>query len=467
MDGQNGGNEPVNPQAPEGMAGSTNTPVDTGAMASDGAMSAENARATGTGAEAAGGAVADTETAGGNAVGGAIFSDPNLTIEKDAIPEDVPASTAGAAGNASRVAAAFASTDASQNAALAPSGNGAITQSTATGDIKLAKTPRKKMGKLPLIVGIGVVAIVAIVVILLMTMGGGANNNPRGDFETYYKLVVEGPSEVVEETSDDEDEDTEIEEYYGEELAGTITMICDEDEEDCTEEGLVYDTTSVDADNDDQENWYLLRGDFAVMDDEGRNSYLDEVRGSYQAYLNSLDDATDELRDASLPYHGLLLAVIDFMDIDNIRQKAVDEYLTQGKDAAQEYIEGQIPVAQDETAMSVLGSLRVYFDEYLESLEYYNNAGCLENDGEIDGCSEVVYGNSQNIEREENMNRLLTLVSDNFGAVEHSFRVQTKRLKAMNDGEEFVEEEEEDYADEVDSNEEIVDISDEEDDNEE
>ncbi len=72
MDGQDGGSEPINPPNPQ--AGASPVPEN-----SDGAM-ADNNATMGTGV-GAGGALAST--------GGPIFSDPSLTIEKDAIPEEI------------------------------------------------------------------------------------------------------------------------------------------------------------------------------------------------------------------------------------------------------------------------------------------------------------------------------------------------------------------------------------------
>lgn len=428
MDGQNGGNELVNPQNPEGagLPESNDTP----------------------------------------ASGGAIFSDPNLTIEKDAIPEefsgadagdvaDAPATTAAASGDASRVAAAFASTDASQNKSLIPSGANAVTQSTATGDIKLGKTPRRKRSKIPLIIiGIGVVAIITIVVILLVTQKGGVAGDPQSNFEAYYKLVVEGPSDDSASTDEEESENgegDEVEEYYdSEDLADTITMICDDDEEDCTEEGLVYDTVN-DVESDEQESWYLLRGDFSTLDSAERDAYINEVRETYQTYLNSFGDATSELKNDSVSYQELLLAIIDALDVDDIQQKVVEQYTTQGKDAAKEYIEERVPAVGDETAMTVMGPLRMYFDSYIESMDYFNSAGCLESDGEIGECDEIIRENEQAVEWEGAMDLSRGLVADNLDMAKRDFRIRTEKLKALNNGEEYREEEESDDVDGDDS----------------
>lgn len=416
MDGQNGGNEPVNPQNPEGagLPENNDTPVS----------------------------------------GGAIFSNPDLTIEKDAIPEkfsgadasdvaDAPAPTVAASGDASRVAAAFANTDASQNKSLVPSGANAVTQSTATGDIKLGKTPRRKRSKIPLIIiGIGVVAIIAIVVILLVTQKGGVAGDPQSNFEAYYKLVVEGPSDDL--ASTDTEESVETEEYYdSEDLADTITMICDDDEEDCTEEGLVYDTVN-DVENEDQESWYLLRGDFSTLDSAKRDAYINEVREAYQTYLNSSGDATSELKNDSVSYQELLLAIIDALDVENIQQKVMEQYTAEGKDAAKNYIEERVPAVGDEMAMMVMGPLRMYFDSYIERLDYFNSAGCLESDGGIDGCDEIIRENEQAVEWGEAMDLSRGLVADNLDMVKRDFRIRTEKLKALNNGEEYREEEEED-----------------------
>lgn len=166
MEGQNGGNEPTNPQNP----GGANTPAP------------ENG---------------DIFNSGAGLGGGGIYSNPDLTIDKDAIPEEVSNSPVNPpAGDAGRVAAAFANTDASQKAAMTPSIVGpTATQSTATGDIKLARGPRPKRSKAPfIIIGIGVVAIAVVAVVLMGVMRGesGSYEQTKTAFLEYANFMLKG-----------------------------------------------------------------------------------------------------------------------------------------------------------------------------------------------------------------------------------------------------------------------------------
>lgn len=422
MDGQNGGNEPVNPQNPEraGLPESNDTPVS----------------------------------------GGAIFSDPNLTIEKDAIPEefggadagdvaDAPATTAAASDDASRVAAAFASTDASQNKSLIPSGANAVTQSTATGDIKLGKTPRRKRSKIPLIIiGIGVVAIIAIVVILLVAQKGEVAGDPQSNFEAYYKLVVEGPSDDSASTDEEEgenEESDEIETDDGDDVNDILVIQdVDNDGNDSNDENDYMPIVATDeggSDDEEEETWYFLRGDFTAVDNADHDAYIGDVRSAYQAYLGSLSAGESELKSESELYQGLLMAVIATSDMERIAQKAAELYLAQGKPVAEEYVGSQIMPVQDETANMVMISLVDYFENYIKMLEIYRSADCIEADGSISECEkEEVYGNANFVEYEENMNWAADLISDNLSAVKSDFKARTETLRAMNNGEEVVDE---------------------------
>ncbi len=422
MDGQNGGNEPVNPQNPEGAGLPENN---------------------------------DTP-----ASGGAIFSNPDLTIEKDAIPEkfsgadasdvaDAPAPTATASGDASRVAAAFASTDASQNKSLVPSGANAVTQSTATGDIKLGKTPRRKRSKIPLIIiGIGVVAIIAIVVILLVTRKGGVAGNSQSNFEAYYKLVVEGPSDDSASTDEEEGENEESDETETDDGDGVNDILViqdvDNDGNDSNDENDYMPIVATDeggSGDEEEETWYFLRGDFTAVDNADHDAYIGDVRSAYQTYLGSLSAGESELKSESELYQGLLLAVIGASDMERIAQKTAELYLAQGKPAAEEYVDSQIVPVQDETANMVMISLVDYFENYIKMLEIYRSADCIETDGSINECEkEEVYSNANFAEYEENMNWAADLISDNLSAVKSDFKARTETLRAMNNGEEVVDE---------------------------
>lgn len=119
---------------------------------------------------------------------GGIFSTPDLTISAENLPPEVTngasapeVAAAHTASNQSRIAAAFAKTDAtaqqqSVEDAMQIIPNSNLTSSSATGDIKLQPTPKKR-SKLPVIL----VAIVGIalagVAVALQFLNGGSTTN--------------------------------------------------------------------------------------------------------------------------------------------------------------------------------------------------------------------------------------------------------------------------------------------------
>lgn len=172
-----------------------------------------------------------TPSADDGASGGGIFSTPDLTIESENIPANVGGApvideTAGtpSSDNSSRIASAFANTDATSqlqdvNAIMQSRSN--MTTSTATGDIKLAPSTKPK-SKAPLIIIVllvlaGVGALVWATVTGRLSFGDDGSNavsvieesvTPAKEFEevivaAYYnrlnteQLFIEGTSNVL------------------------------------------------------------------------------------------------------------------------------------------------------------------------------------------------------------------------------------------------------------------------------
>lgn len=125
----------------------------------------------------------DSNSTPSDASQGGIFSTPDLTISAENLPSEVTtgASTpevaaANASANQSRIAAAFAKTDASAKQQAVASDmqiipNSNLTSSTATSDIKLTPS-KKKRSKLPLILVAVAVIICVGVAVALQLLGG-------------------------------------------------------------------------------------------------------------------------------------------------------------------------------------------------------------------------------------------------------------------------------------------------------
>lgn len=426
MDGQNGGNEPMNPANPQGAAPGMGPNAPEGAgFGTDTANSAGAGSVPGIAPSSGAGMAnpASTESgydASSEATGRAIFSNPDLTIEKDAIPEELGGAEAAPSGNdentgnANRVAAAFASTDASKKA-LIPIPNNNITQSTATGDIKLAPTPRRKRSKLPWIIGAGVVAVAAIIVIVVL-MGGGGGTSTQTAFDSYYKLVVNGPDSSTENTENEDETENDNSDFYVYE------------EDDVSEEN-----TSISEDAEDgfegvkQENWFLLRGGPATLSDEEYESYANTLRSSYQDFFDSLDD---EQKNENESYRELLYTVIEASNIERTEQEIVKIYRAEGKSRASEYIGQRMFGAQDMTAAMVMTPLSIYFNDYLKSLEIYDIFRCISPEGAILECEDSgIYDDQNFLTYQEEMSDSMWSVISNTEIVKDDFKVRTEALR--------------------------------------
>lgn len=368
MDGQDGGSEPINPPNPQ--AGASPVPEN-----SDGAM-ADNNATMGTGV-GAGGALAST--------GGPIFSDPSLTIEKDAIPEEISGVeremdtpvTAVASGNAGRVAAAFASTDASRGAAMVPSGSNAMTQSTATGDIRLAPTPRKKMSKLPFIIGAGVLAIVVIVAALLLTRGGGGDT--MQSFSDYYDYSQRLFGGVVDDVDIDNDEG---EDWRSEEEQARVDQIEDnvepidegEDNTDETEEGSEGAEEEIELSS---ETIGELRRKFDIFKQDAESSRVAR-KDSIKQKIAALDQ--------------YILIAERAVAVEKAESTVIEAYTSGGEDGVRDYIKGMILDDQEDDLYAISDAEADYYAAFIEMYIGNERIGCVR-DGEVDyDCVVDYYG---------------------------------------------------------------------------
>lgn len=403
MDGQNGGNEPVNP---------SNNGV-------GGAMLPDDASLMG---------------------GGAIYSDPNLTIEKDAIPEavnnapsgaetgvvfvadpsndtintastanvastaningtdnnvnTVGAGTMGDAGNAGRVATAFANTDASKNAMMAPgmATGSAITQSTATGDIKLSPTRRPMNGrsKLPLIIGGIVIAAMLIAVVTLLVMRGKGGGSVTETFNEYYdysqKLFAPADDEGETDNGDDWRSEEELEQIRQQEAAeaeNDTSEIFVEDEED-------------DGDYTDEENENAEGEGVEAEDPELSPETIVELRAKFDKFKQAADvsksSKVNDIRgkiDTLDKYLGLMERAIS---IDKVSDEVLGTYVNHGEDATRELL-NNMRLADQEDMLYTISDMQVdYYSDMVGVYVENERIGCAK-DGEIDpDCAARYYG---------------------------------------------------------------------------
>ena len=348
MDGQNGGNEPI-------------TPVDSGSIDAPISPTPEYNNNT-----------APMPDAGaGFTPGGAIYSEPDLTVEKDAIPEAISeapvdtatnTSTPAVTNNAERVASVFANTDATRNMMAS-----ATTQSTATGDIRLAPTPRKRMSKLPIIIGAGVIAVLAVVlVVLLLNRGGG---NVTQAFTEYYDYA----QEIFENGLEDADEDYDEDEEY-----------VDEDEED-------EDEDEEDEDSEDgEENEAVWLSNESII----------ELRKKFDVFKRALDanksEKADSIREKATTLDQYLKTVEWMIATDETKAEMIELYNSDGEDAVRELLQGMVKDDQeDRDIMDILSERTAYYyAAYMEMYVASKQIGCIRE-------SEVKNDNSETDDDEE------------------------------------------------------------------
>lgn len=356
MDGQNGGNEPMNPfgngagnASVGGVQPETPNPTNDGADSNnvptiEGTNNVpSDVSAPGDTALPSSDGVAFPDNAG-SMEGGAIYSDPDLTISKDAIV--APGVAMGSA----------------------------ITQSTATGDIKL--TPTRRLGgrgiKVPLIIGGIIIAIMIIVVVVLLLMRAGGSGNITQDFNEYYDYS----QKLFTPREEDDREETEIAEDA---IAEDIDDEADGDD-DLAEDGV-----------DDEEE-----GEAETEDPELSPETIVELRAKFDKFKQSADasrsNKIENLRgkiDTLDKYLGLAERAVA---VEKVERGVLETYINHGEDATRELL-SNMQLADQEDRLYAFANTQVnYYGDMVGMYIESERIGCAK-EGEIDtGCVARYYG---------------------------------------------------------------------------
>lgn len=269
--------------------------------------------------------------------------------------------------NKSRIASAFAQTDATQKSdqlsdqmadqdaisgtvlpAASANGFGSnSTTSSATGDIKIPGM--KKKSKAPLIL--------AAVVLLIAGIGAGAysivqnlgGSEPSADpttlFAKYRELVVDGTEQLRTKLSES-------------------------------------------VSNDGSPSWFFFKINQSIFTNSEREQYLKEVSEKYTNFEDAVakcpaqTNETNSLEILMTNYEPLLTLMIQTLSINALKQEVLSHYTEGGESAAYNYIVTTAPTDDsNDTSQSMRNSLkailRSYLDAELNLIQVYDTWGCV------------------------------------------------------------------------------------------
>lgn len=279
-----------------------------------------------------------------------IFSSPDLSVNSENLGEIKPELSN---ENKSRIASAFAQTDATQkqdqlseqmadqdaiSGTVIPATNS--TTSTATGDIKLSGA--KKKSKLPLVFAALVLFAVigGVAVWLVLGRKDGGSTQPvtaKEAFSAYEDYLKNGPENLR--------------------------------------------SNQERGDNDE----YFLFGvtNSNIISESELSSYLKELTARYNTFSSMLG-SMESLGGVNLDqYSRMLTLFVKSASLRELRQGLLDRYLDNGPNSAYNYISEVVPKQPDNEeyyAMKKISSaLEAYLNDELNLVELYQDIGCIDN----------------------------------------------------------------------------------------
>lgn len=264
--------------------------------------------------------------------------------------DETAAAPSSSSDNSSRIASAFANTDATSqlqdiNAAMQMGSNS--TTSTATGDIKLAPSTKPK-SKAPLIiiallVLAGVGALVWATTTGKLNFGGGEEGaaTPKQLFNEYRTLVIDGPKN--------------------------------------------YD------DHNNEDGWFLLNLVDAGMSVDEQRRYTEEVTEFYKRFKSSLTDGDDELSDIITQYDATMDIAVKVNSLPVLSENVLQKLLDEDSVAARSYIisvttsKSENDTSDDEDIDTLrLLALKSYLSAQLNMFKLYKTNSCIIDNETID-----------------------------------------------------------------------------------
>lgn len=287
-----------------------------------------------------------------------------------------------------------------------------------TGDI-LLKPPKTPRNKKPLIIGLIVLAVIALVggIVVFIATRSTTPEAVKTAFDAYYNLLVDGPegaettgedNDITEGEEDEEDgpvwddysysdeetdfdgvdtNDEEVDDVTSDSLASTDVALSEEDqaliaqiENESTEEGVLSDDAG----------WFIFRVNASSLSSDEREDYIEALESKYAELVKSakrLKNSSEKkvaLENNMDSYGSLLKMMSAFSLLDSYENDIEAYYLADGSDEAKQYINKSLPnVGDDELVQSLADAFRLELDGWLGELELYNKLGCIQ-DGIVD-----------------------------------------------------------------------------------
>ncbi len=287
-------------------------------------------------------------------VKGGIFSTPDLTIETENIPE---ATISDRANNKSRISAAFAQTDATQQNQALLEGRQNSFASTATGDIKVGGAKKKNKMPLLIIAAIAVVAVIGGAMAILMG-GGGKKFVTIGDAKT--KFINYATYILFDDTLDVLD--GEFERNHSYELSRQVSK-----------ESL----------------------DFAFW--EKATDLLENAISDYDSISNKNNTAVSLLQSYRTDYMYLKsYLTLGDISVDTL----LERFLNDGEEAAKQYVSsfyGGLISDYADLGDDVVSERIVQYRSYIDALSIYSRNGCIDDGKIIESCVDSI-GLNQDLE---------------------------------------------------------------------
>lgn len=271
---------------------------------------------------------------GNNSGAQGIFSTPELTVDTEKITPG-----ANSENDKSRVASIFANTDDGQRAQKLNNAMESPAEAE-TADIVIDSGAKKK-SKMPIIMAIAVLIVIAIglVTFAVSKIGGGGGDEvakvpttAKEAFEDYRNYLVNGP-EGAENTTGE---------------------------------------------------WFLIAlYDEDLLDVEEKTNYVNTLRAKFNTYYDMINK-TDETEI----YDNLLGIVVNGASLDVLSNELLETYTQGGKDGAQKYISNIAPEIKKapNLAINMSVSVRDFLKQQLNLIEIYDSFNCIENNMILYSC---------------------------------------------------------------------------------
>ena len=334
-----------------------------------------------------------------------IFSSPDLSVNSENLEEIKPELSD---ENKSRIASAFAQTDATQkhdqlseqiaeqdavsgtvipaggigSASDAGFGNNATTAS-ASGDIRLPG--QKKSRKWPLLILTALVVLGIGGVVAWLMMGKPPTNRqktPSQLFEDYSNYLVVGPEQS---------------------------------------------STVAEEDTDPSQTWFLFRLPESELTVDEQGAYIAELKNKYAEFKNACSGQICEQLNS---YGQILTLALAAPSIDIYVSQLTQEYIQNGSEVAYTYIQSVTNFdSQSTLATSISSALGRFLSTGLSLLEVYQTEGCIV-DGVMDAACEIALNDNQahyDILRQQNA--ALRMLENSVRAINITFQQNTESIQ--------------------------------------